>query len=347
MPQSTTKKSAQATSGSPSTRAGALRSVARSHRRGVPGHACSASVTGAPSYRNGAATIVRSRCWTMWTENEVLTAASRGPVRAMTSTPRPAKKARRARGRGTRPRVRLTRASATRYPRPAATTPSATGSPAMTTIPAFDGHGLSGPVGHLRQWMSPIGVRVERKSDLEGRSDVDTAHHVDRAEVSLDDRSNDRQAQSEPAGVPAAAGVRPSEPVEDAIEVFIQDPRPRVAEGDDRRAVASTDGDLDRVLLARMLHRVLDQRIERHGQPVAVGQDDRLLGGAEHPPTGRRRPPPERVDDDLRHVYRDQVELLRVLGPRKQEQTVDEASQARQLVRDHVHILDDRRIRGA
>ena len=194
--------------------------------------------------------------------------------------------------------------------------------------------------------MSPIGVRLERKIDLEGRSDVDPAHHVDRAEVSLDDRSNDRQPQSEPAGVPAAAGVRPGETVEDAIEIFIRDPRPRVAERDDRRAVASTDGDLDRVLLARVLHRVLDQRIERHGQPVAVGQDDRLLGGTEHPPTGRRRPTPERVDDDLRHVHGDQVELLRVLGPRKQEQTVDEAPQARQLVRDHVHVLDDRRIRG-
>src|SRR6185503_2943748 len=258
----------------------------------------------------GAATIVRSRCWTMWIENEVLTAASRGPVKAMTSTPRPAKKARRARGRGTRPRARRTRPSATRYPRPAATTPSATGSPAMTTSPAFDGHALSGPVGHVRRRVSPIGVRRERKIDLEGRSDVDPAHHVDRAEVSLDDRSNDGQSQSEPARVTAAAGVRPGEPVEDAIEIFTRDPRPRVAERDDRRAVASTHGDLDRVLLARVLHRVLDQRIERHGQPVAVRQDERLLGGTEHPPTGRRRPPPERIDDDLRHVHGDEMELL-------------------------------------
>src|SRR6476646_1770924 len=170
---------------------------------------------GAPSNRRGAATIVRSRCWTMWTENEVLTAASTGPVRAMTSTPRPAKKARRARGRGTRPRTRRTRPSATRYPRPAATTPSAAGSPAMTTSPAFDRHALSGPIGHGRQEVSPLGVRLDRKVDLEGRPDVDPAHHMDRAEVSLDDRSNDGQPQSEPADVSAASGVRSSETVED------------------------------------------------------------------------------------------------------------------------------------
>src|SRR6476659_9175925 len=208
----------------------------------------------------------------------------------MTSTARPAKKVRRARRRGTRPRARLTRPSATRYPRPAATTPSATGSPAMATIPAFDGHALSRPIGHVRRKMSQIRLRLDREIDLEGRPDVDAAHHVDRAEVSLDDRSNDGQPQSEPAGVTAAAGVRPGEPVEDAIEIFIRDPRPRVAERDDRRAVASTHGDLDRVLLARVLHRVLDQRIERHGQPVAVGLYVRLPGGTENPPTGRRRP---------------------------------------------------------
>src|SRR6476659_5562603 len=251
----------------------------------------------------------------------------------MTSTARPAKKVRRARRRGTRPRARLTRPSATRYPRPAATTPSATGSPAMATIPAFDGHALSRPIGHGRRKMSQIRLRLDREIDLEGRPDVDAAHHVDRAEVSLDDRSNDGQPQSEPAGVSAASGVRSSETVEDAIEVFTWDPRPRVAERDDRRALASTDGDLDRVLFAGVLHRVFYQRVERHGQPVAVGEDDRLLRGTEHPATGRRRPPPERVDDDLRHVHGDQVELLRVFRPRQEEKTVDESPQPRQLVR--------------
>ena len=51
----------------------------------------------------------------MWTENEVLTARVDGTVRAMTSTPRPAKKARRARGRDATARAASRRPSATRY----------------------------------------------------------------------------------------------------------------------------------------------------------------------------------------------------------------------------------------
>src|SRR5439155_11597761 len=295
MPQSTTKKSAQATSGLARRRAGALRSVARSHRRGVPGQACSASVIGAPSNRSGAAIIVSSRCWTMWTENEVVTAASIGPVRAMTTTPRPAKKARRARGRGTRRRARRTRASATRYTSAAVPTPSATGSANGTMHSAFYGHAPAGRGELLGGDGGRTRVHLERQLDLEGRPGVDPARDVDPAEMCLDDGSHDRQPKSEAACVAAAAGIRTSEAVEDAIEVFRRDPGPRVAERHDRRSVAAPDTDLDRVLLLRVLHRVLDHRIERHGETVPVGKDGRLLGGPQHPPPGRGRPPAQCV----------------------------------------------------
>ena len=39
--------------------------------------------------------------------------------------------------------------------------------------------------------------------------------------------------------------------------------------------------------------------------------------------------------------------MLGVVGPGEQEQTVDQAPQARQLVRDHIDVLDDGRVGGA
>src|SRR5439155_24648190 len=132
-------------------------------------------VIGAPSSRSGAATIVSNRCWIMWIENEVVTAASIGPVRAMTTTPRPVKKARRARGRGTRPRARRTCPSAIRYTRAAVATPSGTGSAEVTTDPSFHGHALGGSGDRLRGRVGRTGVRREGKVELEGRPHVDLA----------------------------------------------------------------------------------------------------------------------------------------------------------------------------
>ena len=45
---------------------------------------------GAASTRRGAATIVSSRCWTMWTEKRVVSKASMGEAKAMTMAPSPA-----------------------------------------------------------------------------------------------------------------------------------------------------------------------------------------------------------------------------------------------------------------
>ena len=61
----------------------------------------SSRVMGAASTRSGAATIVSSRCWTMWTEKSVVSKASIGEASAMTMAPRPASQdARRQRGTG-------------------------------------------------------------------------------------------------------------------------------------------------------------------------------------------------------------------------------------------------------
>src|SRR5438034_11071642 len=119
----------------------------------------------------------------------------------------------------------------------------------MTMDTVFQGRAPGGP-GHLLGGgvARPPG-RLERQIHLEGRPDAAGANDLDLAVVSLHDRSHDRQSEAEAARMAAAAGIRPGEAVEDAIEVLGRDPRPRVAERDRRHAVATTDADLDRVLL--------------------------------------------------------------------------------------------------
>ncbi len=62
------------------------------------------------------------------------------------------------------------------------------------------------------------------------------------------------------------------------------------------RDAAPVDRHLDRVLLLRVVHRVLDQGVERDLEPVGVGDHRRLLGGSERaiaaawPSTGGRHP---------------------------------------------------------
>src|SRR5438552_7994953 len=112
--QRTPMKSDHDTAGLERTRTGLLRSTESSLARLGRGDDRSASVTGAPSTRSGAATIVSSRCWIMWRENDVDTAASRGDWSATKITASPATKhhvreggnARRLRPERTRPAAR-------------------------------------------------------------------------------------------------------------------------------------------------------------------------------------------------------------------------------------------------
>ena len=86
---------------------------------------------------------------------------------------------------------------------------------------------------------------------------------------------------------------------------------------------------------------VLEQRVQRDRQPVAVDQDGRLGRGGQPPPAGRVAPPVERVD---RHrVERDRLEVQEVRAARRgqQQHPGGQPPQPHQLVGDHVGVLGD------
>src|SRR5215211_7431136 len=174
----TSAKPDQATSGELSRARGRRWSSSTSRRRVAGVLACSARVNGRARTSRGAATRARSRCWTMWTENQVAAPASTGDASATAIVPSPA------RNRAFRPqetaagsRAARTRRAATSHSRAAATSRLA-----MQPVPLQALTGYNSPVCAGR-----VGAGLERQQDLEGAPSAERAHDLDRATVGLHD----------------------------------------------------------------------------------------------------------------------------------------------------------------
>ena len=178
--------------------------------------------------------------------------------------------------------------SASRYDCSSSTTRISGGS-AITTPPGTERR-TRGRVrcrcGHLQR---------ERRALTFTRLDRDVAA------VRLGDVADDRETETGTAGVAAARPVDPVEALEDAFEVARRDPDPVVAHGEHEPVADDVGTDLDRLVRARVLDRVVEQVHERAAHLAAVARRldvgrvvrrrDRDLGERRRPPA-RDRPSP-------------------------------------------------------
>src|SRR5204863_7326083 len=103
----------------------------------------------------------------------------------------------------------------------------------------------------------------------DGRAPTGAARRRTGPAVRSGDRLDDGETEPHPV-VAGAKASRPGEPIEDPIEVLLRDTRARVGDREDGGLALTSHGQIDRVLVARVLHRVLDERVEREGQAIAV-----------------------------------------------------------------------------
>ena len=129
--------------------------------------------------------------------------------------------------------------------------------------------------GRVRAKTEPVGVRA-------------TVH---RPPCPLAIASTIASPRPDPAGRPRAGRVGAGEPVEDPLERLRRHPAALVLDLDQHRPSSDCPRpQLDRVMLARELDRVLDQRVERGAQ--ALGIDGQAPGGQRAEPPGPRGRPP-------------------------------------------------------
>src|SRR5438093_8247980 len=315
-----------------------------------------ARVTGAPSTTSGAAIIVSSMCWNMCTDNNALAPASTGPSSARNTTTSPARK-HRSRVRGSLAPIRFSRRVASTWTSPIPKSPTTTSRSSRQLVihASTAGSSSPAPAGFAGGSRLPLSGELVgggqlgspgREEDLEHASLAGHAANRDRPAVRLRDGPDDRQAEPEAAGVPASPWIRPGEPVEDPVEVRAGDPGSRIPNGDHRSRGAPSHGHLDRVLGARVVHGVLDEGIERHGQAVRVGLGLNLIEVTQEPSPWRRRPPVVRIQHDPADVDRQPMEEVRILLPGQQEQAVGQPPESLELILDDAGIVRDHRIPG-
>src|SRR5947207_12610057 len=99
---------------------------------------------------------------------------------------------------------------------------------------------------------------------------LDRALDRARAAVTLDDRVDDREAESEPTPRLSAA-VDASEALEDPVERVRRYPDAGVRDLDHNLGARHATSDFDHVMHPRVIDRVLDQSVERDAQGVRVG----------------------------------------------------------------------------
>jgi hypothetical protein len=96
--------------------------------------------------------------------------------------------------------------------------------------------------------------------------------------VGLGDGRRDGQAEPEPAGLPAAVRFGAGEAAEDVVQVGRRDAAAGVGHGDDRVRAFEPDADLDAVTRLGVRDGVLQQRVQRHDEPVGITGDGGLGG---------------------------------------------------------------------
>ena len=126
----------------------------------------------------------------------------------------------------------------------------------------------------------------ERKRDLEIAAFANLAAHLQPAAMRFGDRFHNREAQAEAPDIAKAAGVGTTEAFEDPVEVLRRDAVTGIGDAD-LDSMIPPNRQLDPVFDRGVLHRVFNQSIDRQRQPVGIGIDHRLIGGAQ-PPMPRR-----------------------------------------------------------
>jgi hypothetical protein len=164
--------------------------------------------------------------------------------------------------------------------------------------------------------------------------------------VGFSDRGRDRQPEAEAAELAAAERLGSREPAEDPLQFRLGDPAPRVAHGQNGAAAHHPGAEFDAVFRPRVRDRVLEQRVERHRQPVTVGDDGRL-GHLAEPPHALGVPPAvERVDDHRVDAHRREFEEARVSRAGEQQQAARQPAQPREFADDHLGVLGDHLVPG-
>jgi hypothetical protein len=97
--------------------------------------------------------------------------------------------------------------------------------------------------------------------------------------VGLGGGADDRQAEAEVGGG-AAACVGSGEFVEYPAELFVGDAGSGIGDGDGCGAVVACDRDLDLVAVAGESDGVVDDRVQRQGEPVFVGEHGGVVDAA-------------------------------------------------------------------
>ena len=101
--------------------------------------------------------------------------------------------------------------------------------------------------------------------------------------MGLRDRLHHRQAEAEPAGLPAAARVDAGEPAEDPPDLGRRDAGSGVGDGQDDVVAVTAGAQLDPPGRVRVVDRVLDECVQGEGQAVLVGRDAGFRQRAERP----------------------------------------------------------------
>src|SRR5688572_24967815 len=186
-----------------------------------------------------------------------------------------------------------------------------------------------------------MGARLERQHHREGRSDAGLALNDDRTAVRLGELARDEQTEAEPAEMTQRHGAL--EPAEDPAQRLLLDADAVVRDRDPDRPVAVLGLDLDRLALAVLDgvgEEVREDLLDAEPVPAA---GDRLAGVADELGTDLARLGAEALD----HVPHDRGEIERLDlerdpaggDARHVEETLDEASQAGDLVRGVLELL--------
>src|SRR5262249_36329120 len=96
------------------------------------------------------------------------------------------------------------------------------------------------------------------------------ALHLDRAVVRLDDRLDDREAETCPVSVATPRRGRAGKRVEDASLLLLGNAVPRIGDLDDSRPALGAADDPDRVVVPGRPQRVLDQLVQREHEALPV-----------------------------------------------------------------------------